>query len=37
MGLNLVRQMIRDMQGEIDVASGPGGGTTFRVTFPRHA
>ena len=37
MGLNLVRQMIREMQGEIDVASGPGGGTTFRVTFPRHA
>jgi signal transduction histidine kinase len=37
MGLNLVRQMIREMQGEIDVESEPGRGTTFRVVFPRHA
>jgi signal transduction histidine kinase len=36
MGLNLVRQMIRDMRGEISVASEPGLGTTFRVVFPRH-
>ena len=36
MGLNLVRQMIRDMKGEIGVESEPGRGTTFRVVFPRH-
>jgi signal transduction histidine kinase len=37
MGLNLVRQMIREMRGEIGVESEPGHGTTFRVVFPRHA
>jgi len=37
MGLNLVRQMIREMRGEIDVESAPGRGATFRVVFPRHA
>jgi len=36
MGLNLVRQMIRDMKGEIGVESDPDRGTTFRVVFPRH-
>ena len=36
MGLNLVRQMIRDMKGEIGAESDPGRGTTFRVVFPRH-
>ena len=36
MGLNLVRQMIRDMKGEIGVESEPGHGTTFRVVFPRR-
>ena len=37
MGLNLVRQMIREMRGEIGVESEPGHGATFRVVFPRHA
>jgi signal transduction histidine kinase len=37
MGLNLVRQMIREMRGDIHVESAPGRGTTFRVVFPRHA
>jgi len=36
MGLNLVRQMIRDMKGEIGVESDPDRGTMFRVVFPRH-
>lgn len=36
MGLNLVRQMIHEMHGEIGVESKPGRGTTFRVVFPRH-
>ncbi|WLR52135.1 ATP-binding protein [Bacillus tianshenii] len=35
LGLAIVHQLIVQNYGEIDVASKPGAGTTFRLTFPR--
>jgi PAS domain S-box-containing protein len=34
LGLTIVRQLVREMQGEIDVASRPGHGSTFTVYLP---
>lgn len=36
MGLNLVRQMVSEMSGEISVESETGRGTVFRIGFPLH-
>lgn len=36
MGLNLVRRIIREMDGSITVESEPSKGTTFRIVFPRY-
>lgn len=37
MGLDLVRKLVRGMDGEISVESELGSGTTFRIEFPKHA
>ena len=36
MGLDLVRKLVRGMDGSIDVESELGSGTTFRIEFPKH-
>ena len=36
MGLDLVRKIVEDMGGSIEVASVVSKGTTFRLVFPRH-
>jgi signal transduction histidine kinase len=35
MGLNIVKRLVAALSGEIDVASEPGRGTSFRVTLPK--
>jgi signal transduction histidine kinase len=35
MGLNIVKRLVAALSGEIDVASEPGKGTSFRVTLPK--
>ena len=37
MGLDLVRKIVAEMNGSISVRSKPEEGTTFRLSFPRHA
>ncbi len=37
MGLDLVRKLIKEMNGTIGVESELGKGTTFRIEFPKHA
>jgi signal transduction histidine kinase len=36
MGLDLVRKMVEEMNGTIEVESEVSKGTTFRIIFPRH-
>ena len=36
MGLDLVRKMVEEMDGTIEVESEVSKGTTFRIIFPRH-
>jgi two-component system sensor histidine kinase PilS (NtrC family) len=37
LGLALVHRIVRDHDGEIDVQTDPGAGTTFTLTFPQSA
>jgi len=37
MGLDLVRKIVRDMEGSIGVESEVSKGTTFRIVFPLYA
>ena len=34
LGLNIVRQLVTDLEGTIDIQSGKGNRTTVRVTIP---
>jgi len=36
LGLSITYNLVKDFKGDIDVDSGPGGGTTFTIRFPAY-